>query len=56
MRTVSLNQLMIALLWSGDARENGTQTLPLSKLTGTLGLIMVWIEIPLDGHTFPEVV
>ena len=27
------------------------QTVALSKLTGTRGLIMGWTEVPLDGHT-----
>ena len=37
MRTVSLYQPMIDVLWCGDARENDTQTVTLSKLTGTMG-------------------
>ena len=32
-------------------RENVGQTVTLSKLTGAKGLIMVWTEVPLDGHT-----
>ena len=35
MRTVSLNQLMIDVLWCGDPREKVTQTVTLSKLNGT---------------------
>ena len=52
MRAVSLNQLMINLLGGGDVRENVMQTVTLSKLTGTMGFIMVWTEIPVDGHTY----
>ena len=44
-------ELMIDVLGCGDARENVTHTVTLSKLTGTMGLIVVWTEIPLDGHT-----
>ena len=50
MTAVSVNQLMIDVLLYGDPRENGTQTVTLSKLTGAMGLIMVWSEILLDGH------
>ena len=39
MRAVSLNQLMIDVLGCGDRRENVTQTVTLSKLTGTMGAI-----------------
>ena len=53
MRALSLNQLIIDLLGCGYARENVTQTVTLSKLTGTMGLIVVWTEIALDGHTEP---
>ena len=55
MRAVSLNQLMIDVLWCGDPREKVTQTVTLSKLNGVMGLIMVWTEIPLDGRTDPYV-
>ena len=35
-----------------DARENVTQTVTLSKFTGTMGgLVMVWTDIPFDGRT-----
>ena len=51
MRAVSRNQLTIDVLGCGDARKNVTQTVTLSKLTGTMGLIMVLTEIPLCGHT-----
>ena len=37
MRAVSLCQLMIYLLGRGYVRENDTQTVTLSKLTGTMG-------------------
>ena len=37
MRAISLNQLMIDVLGYGDTRENVTQTVALSKLTGTMG-------------------
>ena len=36
MRAVSLKQLMIEVLGCGDPRENVTQTVILSKLTGTV--------------------
>ena len=52
MRAGSLCQLTIDVLGCGDAWENVTQTVTLSKLTSTIwGLIMVWTEISLDGHT-----
>ena len=53
MIAVSLNQIMIDVLWCGDPREKVTQTVTLSKWNGTVrwGLIMVWTEIPLDGRT-----
>ena len=35
MRAVSLNQLMIDVLWCGDPREKVTQTVTLSMLNGT---------------------
>ena len=31
--------------------ENVTQSVTLSKLTGTIGLIVFWTDIPLVGHT-----
>ena len=37
MTTFPLNQLMIDLLGCGDVRENDTQPVTLSKLTGTIG-------------------
>ena len=37
MRAVSLNQLMMDLLWCGDLREKGRQTVTLSKLNGMMG-------------------
>ena len=37
MRAVSLNQLMIDVLWCGDPREKVTQTVTLSKLNGMMG-------------------
>ena len=37
MRAVSLNQLMIDVLGRGDPRKNLTQTVALSKFTGTMG-------------------
>ena len=37
MTTFPLTQLMIDLLGCGDVRENDTQTVTLSKLTGTMG-------------------
>ena len=37
MTTVLLTQLMIDVLGCGDVRENDTQTVTLSKLTGTMG-------------------
>ena len=48
----SLNPLMIDVLWCGDPREKVTQTVTLSKLNDTMGLIMVWTVIPLDGCTY----
>ena len=51
MRAVSRNQLMLDVLWCGDDRENVTQSVTLSKLTGTIGLILFWTEILLVGHT-----
>ena len=56
MRAVSPIQPNIDVLGSGYPRENVTQTVEtLSKLTGTRGLIMVWTEVPLYGHTDPYV-
>ena len=52
MKADSLNQLMIDVLRCGDPRENVTQNVTLSKLTGTWRLIMVWTEVLLDGHTY----
>ena len=37
MRAVSLNQLSIDVLGCGDPREKVTQSVTLSKLTGTMG-------------------
>ena len=37
MTTLPLTQLMIDLLGCGDVRENDTQPVTLSKLTGTMG-------------------
>ena len=42
---------MIDVLWYGDDRENVTQSVTLSKLTGTIGLNLFWTEILLVGHT-----
>ena len=42
---------MIDVLWYGDDRENVTQSVTLSKLTVTIGLILFWTEILLVGHT-----
>ena len=37
MRAVSLNQLMIDVLWCGYPMEKVMQTVTLSKLNGTMG-------------------
>ena len=47
MRAVSLNQLMIDVLWCGYPREKVTQTVILSKLNGTKGA-----HNGMDGDTF----
>ena len=51
IRAVSLNQLIIDVLGCGDARENVTQTVTLSKLTGTMGAHQSW-----SGPRYPWMV
>ena len=42
---------MTDVLGRGDPRENVTQTVTLLKLPGMKGLVMVWVEMSLDGRT-----